>query len=234
MQSPVNVIRQFLGGIVAEPGVADVDIEDRGILLEYRLPLPRHGSVRLAMSKGGRLGFIIHAISGGRPTLTVRFELKEIVLAHVLRKFLLLGDDVHALVVALFTCSISRPMHVMRIHDEVAKELLLNFGPGSNNTCTASTMPSFEHFINEGTGLIWTDAYTASKMWSQTTDANAAVQHAEWALRAWAAGAREAAATHVQSRFRGWMARRTHAWDPNTPLGRFYALREFAALLRAA
>jgi len=92
MQSPVNVIRQFLDGIVAEPGVADVDIADRGILLRYVLPLPRHGCVSLAMSKCGRLGFSIHAFCGCRPTLTVRFELKKIVLAHVLRKFLLMGD----------------------------------------------------------------------------------------------------------------------------------------------
>jgi len=141
-------------------------------------------------------------------------------------------------VVAIFTCSFSPAVEnccdVTRIHDEVAKELRLNFGPGSNNTCTARSMPSFEHYINRGTGLIWRDAYTMSCLWSLTTDADDAVLRAERALRAWAAGAREAAATHVQSHFRGWMARRTHAWDPNTRLGRFYALREFAALLRAA
>lgn len=150
MHSPVHIIRQFLEGI-------DPEHVDRGILLEYRLP--HHGYARLAMSKGGRLGFTLHAESAGRPTTSVRFELKEIVLAHVLRKFLLMGDgrstdDVHSLVVALFTCSVFRAVQncadVMKLHNEVAHALRLNFAPGSSNTCSACPMPSFKRLINKG------------------------------------------------------------------------------------
>ena len=235
MRAPVTVIREFLGAIDASPGVPEKDIADRGLLLEYRLP--HHGYARLAMSKGGRLAFLLHADGAGRPMTSVRFELRDRILAHVLRKFLLLGQDkdyAYGLTVALFTCSTFRAVQncadVTMLHNEVARALALNFAPGSAYTCSARPMPSLRRMLNNESDLIWQDNFTVSERWSLTPDVDAAAARAESALQAWAAGAREAAATHVQARFRGWMARRTHAWNPATPLGRFYALRDFAEL----
>lgn len=243
MCTPVAVIQEFMAAIVAAPG----DVADRGILLEYLLP--HRGYARLAVSKGGRLAFLLHADAdgAGRPTTSVRFELnadeRERVHTHVVRKFLLLGgapgsDDACALAATLFTCSKFRavqnctnPLHWNLLHGEVARALARNFGRGSTLRCSARPMPSFRRLLNNESDLIWQDDFIVSETWSMTPDADAAAARAESALVAWAAGAREAAATHVQARFRGWMARRTHAWNPATSLGRFYALRDFAGLL---